>query len=40
MEKVKASPQQTENLRMSYEDFLAWADEDVGNIEVKAFIRF
>lgn len=29
MEKVKTSLSQEERLRMSYEDFLAWADEDI-----------
>lgn len=29
MEKVKAPPRQEQRLRMSYEEFLAWADEDV-----------
>lgn len=29
MEQVKASPQQEQRLCMGYEEFLAWADEDV-----------
>lgn len=29
MEKVIATPRQEQRLRMSYEEFLAWADEDV-----------
>jgi len=29
VEQVKTSPQQEQRLRMSYEEFLAWADEDV-----------
>lgn len=29
MEKVEAPPRQEQRLRMSYEEFLAWADEDV-----------
>ena len=29
MEKVKVLPKETRRLRMSYEEFLAWADEDV-----------